>query len=145
MKPMIKYLKVFAFLITRFARKINRKLPFNYFGDSIMWGYMFVNVWISITIFDLIIDCLFPGIKDTLYINKAINPIVGLVVFFMIIEFFIFFSKDQWKEFIPAIEKMDRKKRRKLCWRVIWFLIIAFPLSVIALLFKYPMLTTWTG
>lgn len=138
-------MKILAYLITRLAKRVNPKIKFSYLGDSIGWGYLFVNLWISITLFDLIVETVLPGTKQILYKNKLLNPVMISVAILMIFEFFIFFSKDQWKEFIPAIAEMDRIKRKKLCWRVIWFLIIAVPLSLIALFIKYPMLTTWTG
>ena len=110
-----------------------------------MWGFMLINIWFVIILYDVLVEYFFDEFVDHYSNGKIFNPYVSTAVILMIFEFFIFFSKDQWKEFIPEIEQMDRKERRKLCWRVIWFFIITVPLSIVALLIKHPMLTTWTG
>lgn len=138
-------MKILAYLITRLAKKGNPKIKFTYLGDSIMWGYMLLNIWLVVILYDVLLESFFGEFVDKYSNGKILNPYVITAVLLMIFEFFIFFSKDQWKEFIPAIEKMNRKERRKLCWRVIWFLLITVPLSIVILLIKHPMLTTWTG
>lgn len=142
---MTLYLKITAYLITRFAKRMNPKLSFSYLGNSIMWGYFLINFWITIICSDLIIESVFPWSKEYLYKGKILNQYTILFLILMITEFFIFFSRNQWKTFIPEIEQMERKKRRKICWRVIWFFLIAVPVSIVLLLIKYPMLHTWTG
>lgn len=142
---MVKYFKIVAYLITRFALKVNPKIKFSYLGDSIGWGFIFVNLWLSLVFYELIIESFYPKFIDQYTYGKIINPVMLTVAILMISEFFIFFYKDQWKDFIPVIEQMDEKERRKLCWRVIWFLILAVPLSIVLLIIKHPKLVTWTG
>lgn len=142
---MIKYLKILAYLITVLARKGNPRIKYDYLGDSIGWGFLLINLWLVIVFYDLFIESVFPGFVDKYTNGKILNPYVVTAAFMMILEFFIFFSKDQWRQFIPEFEQMEWKKRRILCWRVILFLIVTFPISIILLVIKYPLLITWTG
>lgn len=142
---MIKYMQILAYLITLLARKANSKIKYGYLGDSIGWGFVLVNFWVSTIFFELLVESFHPNFIEKLSYGKVLNPVVIGIAILMILEYFIFFSRDQWREFVPEIEQMDRQKRRKLCWRVIWFLIIAVPLSIVLLILKNPMLVTWTG
>src|SRR6185295_4210259 len=127
----MKYFYVLAYLMVRLAKRVNKKLPPEKYGDLILYGGILVNCWITICVIVPILNLLSDDYFETLYYDKLFNSSVGIAVLILIGQYFVYFHKDKWKEKLKNIEEMSKPERDKLIKHTILFFLITVPISLI--------------